>query len=373
MDMTMAGPIAGPIGGPIGGPVADERQAEAVPQQAADKPPSIVSVRDVHKHYRGTVAVEQLDLEIRQGEFFTLLGPSGSGKTTTLRMIAGFERPSGGRIEVDGVDVTRIPPFQRDTNTVFQDYALFPHMTVARNLAYGLEAKRVPRREITERVNDALAMVRLERYAKSLPSQLSGGQKQRVALARAIINRPRVLLLDEPLGALDLKLRQQMQFELKHIQEQVKITFVYVTHDQEEALIMSDRIAVFNQGRIEQLGGAAELYERPANEFVANFLGTSNLIDLDGARVMIRPERIRLLDDAQTLDADVWRTQPAVLQERAFVGPFTRYVVRLEDGTELLVFQQNSSGFTASGAGGQGEKVRVAWQHASVYHIPENG
>lgn len=333
----------------------------------------IVSVRGVSKEYRGTVAVEHLDLDIRAGEFFTLLGPSGSGKTTTLRMISGFERPSTGHIEVDGKDVTRIPPFQRDTNTVFQDYALFPHMTVVKNLAYGLEAKRLRRSEIAQRVDDALHMVNLERHAQYLPAQLSGGQQQRVALARAIINRPRVLLLDEPLGALDLKLRQRMQFELKHIQEQVQITFIYVTHDQEEALIMSDRIAVFNQGRIEQMGAAAELYERPANEFVANFLGTSNLIDLDGARVMIRPERIHVVSDGQTLDANVWRTQPAVIEERAFVGPFTRYVVRLEDGTELTIFDQNTEGFAASARNASGVDVRIAWQHASVYKIPENG
>lgn len=351
--------------------MASSARAEAQPTQAAETAPPIVSISGVRKEYHGTVAVEHLDMDIRQGEFFTLLGPSGSGKTTTLRMISGFERPSDGRIEVDGMDVTRIPPFQRDTNTVFQDYALFPHMSVIKNLAYGLEAKRLPRSEIKERVDDALRMVRLERYAKQLPSQLSGGQKQRVALARAIINRPRVLLLDEPLGALDLKLRQKMQFELKHIQEQVQITFIYVTHDQEEALIMSDRIAVFNQGRIEQLGGAAELYERPANEFVANFLGTSNLIDLDGVRVMIRPERILVLSDDQTLDENVWRTQPGVVKERAFLGPFTRYVVRLEDGTELTVFDQNTDGFAASARNEHGTNVRIAWQHASVYCIPE--
>lgn len=341
-------------------------QSQAV---AADE--AIVRLQGVRKNYHGVTAVERVDIDIRRGEFFTMLGPSGSGKTTTLRMISGFERPSEGRIEVDGMDVTRVPPFQRDINTVFQDYALFPHMTVAKNLAYGLEAKRMPRSETRERVSQALRMVRLERFADNLPGQLSGGQRQRVALARAIINRPRVLLLDEPLGALDLKLRHEMQFELKHIQEQVKITFIYVTHDQEEALIMSDRIAVFNEGRIEQLGAADELYERPANEFVADFLGTSNLIDLDGARVMIRPERIHLLAGEQTLDASVWRKQSAVVRERAFLGPFTRYRVALADGTDILVFHQNSNDFASSAVYAPGDDVRIAWQHASVYHIPQ--
>lgn len=338
---------------------------------ATEQPSSIVSVSGVRKSYSGIVAVEHLDLDIKQGEFFTLLGPSGSGKTTTLRMISGFERPSAGHIEIDGKDVTRIPPFQRDINTVFQDYALFPHMSVAKNLAYGLQAKRVPRTEIKRRVADALDMVRLAQYADNLPSQLSGGQRQRVALARAIINRPRVLLLDEPLGALDLKLRQQMQFELKRIQEEVKITFIYVTHDQEEALVMSDRIAIFSQGRIEQIGSADELYERPASEFVANFLGSSNLIDLDGARVMIRPERIHILAAGENVDTHTWRVQPAVVQERAFLGAFMRYLMRLNDGTQVLVFEQNTAGFAASQHNARGAAVHIAWRHDSVYHIPE--
>lgn len=355
---------------------SDFRRAQATTQQAVaasttSTTSSIVSIANVRKEYRGTVAVEHLDLDIRHGEFFTLLGPSGSGKTTTLRMISGFERPTAGHIEIDGRDVTRIPPFQRDINTVFQDYALFPHMSVVKNLAYGLKAKRVPRNEIKQRVGEALEMVRLGRYADSLPAQLSGGQRQRVALARAIINRPRVLLLDEPLGALDLKLRQQMQFELKRIQEDVKITFVYVTHDQEEALVMSDRIAIFNQGRIEQIGSADELYERPATEFVANFLGTSNLVDLDGARVMIRPERMRVLAETDTVDASQWQVQPAVVQERAFLGPFMRYLVRLDDGTEVLVFEQNAEGYSASQHNARGAVVQVAWRHDSVYHIPK--
>lgn len=350
---------------------ADFPRATPAQRAVAAQPESIVSVSGVRKSYSGIVAVEHLDLDIKPGEFFTLLGPSGSGKTTTLRMISGFERPSAGHIEIDGVDVTRIPPFQRDINTVFQDYALFPHMSVAKNLAYGLKAKRVPRNEIKKRVGDALDMVRLARYGDSLPSQLSGGQRQRVALARAIINRPRVLLLDEPLGALDLKLRQQMQFELKRIQEDVQITFIYVTHDQEEALVMSDRIAIFNQGGIEQIGTADELYERPASEFVANFLGTSNLISLDGARVMIRPERIHVLAQDERWDAAEWRVQPAVVQERAFLGPFMRYLMRLNNGTQVLVFEQNTAGYAASRHNARGAVVNLAWRHDSVYKIPE--
>ncbi|HET9680750.1 MAG TPA: ATP-binding cassette domain-containing protein, partial [Candidatus Limnocylindrales bacterium] len=236
------------------------------------------------------VAVAGLDLEIRDGEFFSMLGPSGSGKTTTLRMIAGFERPTEGRILLHGVDVTERLPFDRDVNTVFQDYALFPHMTVGDNVAYGLMIRKVGKAERQRRVDEALAMVRLPGYEKRKPGQLSGGQRQRVALARALVNRPRLLLLDEPLGALDLKLREDMQIELKQIQSEVGITFIYVTHDQEEALTMSDRIAVFNQGKIEQIGTPAEMYEHPRTEFVAGFIGTSNIIERDGRTFTVRPE-----------------------------------------------------------------------------------
>ncbi|HSD23357.1 MAG TPA: spermidine/putrescine ABC transporter ATP-binding protein, partial [Solirubrobacterales bacterium] len=230
------------------------------------------------KHYGDVVAVDDLDLEVRRGEFFTLLGPSGSGKTTTLRMIAGFEEPDSGRVELGGRDVTGMPPYDRSVNTVFQDYALFPHMSVGENVEYGLRVKGVGKEERRRRASEALATVRLAGYESRKPNQLSGGQQQRVALARAIVNEPRVLLLDEPLGALDLKLREQMQVELNAIQAQVGITFIYVTHDQEEALTMSDRIAVMNQGRIEQVADPEEVYDRPATTFVAGFIGTANLL-----------------------------------------------------------------------------------------------
>src|SRR3954453_3447120 len=246
-----------------------------------------VQVTGLRKTYGDVVALEHLDLEVRSGEFFTLLGPSGSGKTTTLRLIAGFEKPDAGSVALDGAGVTREAPYDRAVNTVFQDYALFPHMSVAENVGYGLKVKGVPKAQRAEQVQQALDMVRLPDVGKRRPIQLSGGQRQRVALARAIVNRPRVLLLDEPLGALDLKLRQEMQIELKTIQRELseRITFVYVTHDQEEALTMSDRIAVFSEGRIEQVGTPGDIYERPANDFVAGFVGTSNILERDGQRL----------------------------------------------------------------------------------------
>src|SRR5688500_17672660 len=251
--------------------------------------PSIPAIRfDKVSRYFGEVkAVDQVDLEIGDGEFFSMLGPSGSGKTTCLRMIAGFDKPTSGRIHLYGQDVSNLPPFERDVNTVFQDYALFPHMNVGDNVAYGLMIRKVPKGERRTRVGQALRMVRLEGFERRRPAQLSGGQRQRVALARALVNRPRVLLLDEPLGALDLKLREDMQIELKAIQQEVGITFIYVTHDQQEALTMSDRIAVFNQGRIEQVGSPADVYERPATRFVAGFVGTSNLLTGDAAEAIV--------------------------------------------------------------------------------------
>ena len=268
--------------------------------------PSTPAIRfdNVSRHFGEVKAVDQADLEIHDGEFFSMLGPSGSGKTTCLRMIAGFDRPTAGHIYLYGQDVSDLPPYERDVNTVFQDYALFPHMTVGDNIAYGLMIKGASRQDRMQRVEEMLELVRLSGFGQRKPAQLSGGQRQRVALARALINGPKVLLLDEPLGALDLKLRQQMQVELKAIQKRVGITFIFVTHDQEEALTMSDRIALFNQGKIEQVGSPAEIYEHPTTAFVAGFVGTSNLVSGDVAKRLIgrdvtfsiRPEKIHLGD-----------------------------------------------------------------------------
>jgi putative spermidine/putrescine transport system ATP-binding protein len=312
------------------------------------------------KHYGEVVAVAGIDLEVEAGEFFTMLGPSGSGKTTTLRMIAGFEDPSQGTIELAGKDVSGVPPYDRAVNTVFQDYALFPHMTVGENVAYGLRIARVGKAERARRRDEALEMVRLPGYGERRPSELSGGQRQRVALARAIVNRPRVLLLDEPLGALDLKLREQMQVELKAIQGEVGITFVYVTHDQDEALTMSDRIAVFNEGRIEQVSPPVELYEQPATEFVAGFVGVSNMIERDGARFTIRPEKIQLVDPAAAPNG--LRTERGHIAEIAYAGMVTRYTVALDAGGELQVIRQNVEGTAIDAASEQGREVIVGWR-----------
>jgi putative spermidine/putrescine transport system ATP-binding protein len=312
------------------------------------------------KHYGEVVAVAGIDLEVQAGEFFTLLGPSGSGKTTTLRMIAGFEDPSGGTIELAGENVAGVPPYDRSVNTVFQDYALFPHMTVGENVAYGLRIAGVDKAERARRRDEALEMVRLPGYGERKPGELSGGQRQRVALARAIVNRPRVLLLDEPLGALDLKLREQMQEELKAIQSEVGITFVYVTHDQDEALTMSDRIAVFNEGRIEQVSPPVELYEHPATEFVAGFVGVSNLLERDGRRFTIRPEKVRLIDPATP--ANGLSTEPGRIAGTAYAGMVTRYKVALDAGGELQVIRQNMEGTSADVASEQGKEVIVGWR-----------
>jgi putative spermidine/putrescine transport system ATP-binding protein len=311
------------------------------------------------------VAVAGIDLEVQRGEFFTFLGPSGSGKTTTLRMIAGFEDPSGGTLELAGEDVTGVPPYDRAVNTVFQDYALFPHMTVGDNVAYGLKVAGVDKGERAKRRDEALEMVRLPAYGDRKPGELSGGQRQRVALARAIINRPKVLLLDEPLGALDLKLREQMQVELKSIQSEVGITFVYVTHDQDEALTMSDRIAVFNEGRIEQVSPPEELYEQPRNEFVAGFVGVSNLIERDGRRLTIRPEKILLLEPGASSDG--LHSERGRVSEVAYAGMVTRYTVGLEAGGELQLIRQNLEGASAA-APAQGNEVLVGWrpEHAAA-------
>ena len=337
--------------------------------------PAAVRLESVEKHYGDVVAVAGVDLEVRDGEFFSMLGPSGSGKTTTLRMIAGFELPTSGRILLHGADVTAIPPFDRDVNTVFQDYALFPHMTVGDNVAYGLVVRKVAKADRTARVTEALRMVRLEGYEKRKPSQLSGGQRQRVALARALVNRPKVLLLDEPLGALDLKLREEMQIELKAIQQAVGITFIYVTHDQEEALTMSDRLAVFNQGRIEQIGAPAEVYERPLTRFVAGFVGTSNLLRGEAAeRILgssgtftIRPEKIRLATPDATVGPDE-TSATGVVRGVVYLGPDTRYVVTLDAGGELVVTQQNLSTSSTEALAQEGKAVRLVW--ARQHQLP---
>jgi len=316
-----------------------------------------VRLIDVRKSYGDVAAVDGVTLDVARGEFFTLLGPSGSGKTTTLRLIAGFERPDGGRIELGGADVTGLAPYARDVNTVFQDYALFPHMSVAENVEYGLRVKGVPRPKRRAQAQTALERVRLGGLGARKPIQLSGGQRQRVALARAIVNQPRVLLLDEPLGALDLKLRQEMQSFLKALQQELQITFVYVTHDQEEALTMSDRLAVFNDGRIEQVGTPQDVYEQPLTEFVAGFVGVSNIVEEHGRRFTVRPEKIRIVDSGG---------RPGTIADAVFVGMFTRYVVDLDDGTRLTVVRQNDASPEKKRA-----RVQLQWSPDDSFQIPE--
>jgi putative spermidine/putrescine transport system ATP-binding protein len=331
--------------------------------------PVAVTLRGLSKSFGDVVAVEGVDLDIYDGEFLTLLGPSGSGKTTVLRMIAGFELPTAGTVELNGQDVTDRAPFERDVNTVFQDYALFPHMTVAQNVEYGLRVKKVPKSERRQRALEALASVQLAGFEQRKPSEMSGGQRQRVALARALVNRPSVLLLDEPLGALDLKLREQMQVELKQLQRQVGITFIFVTHDQEEALTMSDRIAVFNAGRIEQVGTPADVYERPLTPFVAGFVGTSNLLQGTAAEKIlgnsgvfsIRPEKIRI---AKPLDRPATGEHSAagVVREVVYVGAATRFVVDLEVGGYLVALQQNLQTSSMDVLGMRGRQVQLIWR-----------
>jgi putative spermidine/putrescine transport system ATP-binding protein len=338
-------------------------QLQAEPRADATAAGTAVRLTGIRRAYGDVVAIAGLDLEIAKGEFFTLLGPSGSGKTTTLRVIAGFERPDAGHVELAGVDVTGVAPSERDVNTVFQDYALFPHMTVLENVEYGLRVKGVPRARRRAQAQSVLERVRLPNVGARKPVQLSGGQRQRVALARAIVNSPSVLLLDEPLGALDLKLRQEMQVFLKELQRELGITFVYVTHDQEEALTMSDRLAVFNDGLIEQIGTPAEVYEHPQTEFVAGFVGVSNVLERDGRRFTIRPEKIHMHDDGAG--------EPGTVREVVYVGMVTRYVVELDAGGELVVIRQNLETSSQEALEARGRRVRLSWRPEHTYVIKE--
>ncbi|WP_256638762.1 ABC transporter ATP-binding protein [Streptomyces murinus] len=337
-----------------------------------------IRLHDLRKSFGETAAVAGVDLEIRDGEFFSMLGPSGSGKTTVLRLVAGFETPDAGRIELAGQEVTGLAPFERDVHTVFQDYALFPHMTVEQNVAYALKIRKVPKAQRLARAREALAEVRLQGYGARRPAQLSGGQRQRVALARALVGRPRVLLLDEPLGALDLKLREQMQGELKALQREVGITFVFVTHDQEEALTMSDRIAVFDRGRIAQVGTPAEIYERPATPFVASFVGTSNLLDGEAARRLvgapgtynIRPEKIRVLKESAEADEPEHTTATGLVADAVYLGDTTRLLVDLDGGGRLTAVQQNLETSAEDVAAYRGARVRLQWHRRHAVRLP---
>ncbi|MEA3185560.1 MAG: putative spermidine/putrescine transport system ATP-binding protein [Ilumatobacteraceae bacterium] len=335
--------------------------------------PAIQLVR-LRKNYGDVVAVDDIDLEIYEGEFFSLLGPSGSGKTTVLRMIAGFELPTGGAVLLGGSDVSQLAPYDRDVNTVFQDYALFPHMSVLENIEYGLKVRKVGKVERRRRAGEMLEAVRLSDYGERRPNQLSGGQRQRIALARALVNHPKVLLLDEPLGALDLKLREEMQVELKSIQHDVGITFVFVTHDQGEALSMSNRIAVFNQGRIEQVGTPREIYEHPATAFVAGFVGTSNVLNADRSRELlgvgephsIRPERLRIVSDQpgdRDREGDV--TVPGVVSDIQYLGADCRVRVQLDDGSSMIA-SVPSDGLAGLAIGGP---IRLAWPRAAALPV----
>jgi putative spermidine/putrescine transport system ATP-binding protein len=331
--------------------------------------PAIQLVR-LRKNYGDVVAVDDIDLEIYEGEFFSLLGPSGSGKTTVLRMIAGFELPTGGAVLLEGNDVSQLAPYDRDVNTVFQDYALFPHMSVLENIEYGLKVRKIAKRDRRRRAFEMLEAVRLGDYGERRPNQLSGGQRQRIALARALVNHPRVLLLDEPLGALDLKLREEMQVELKSIQHEVGITFVFVTHDQGEALSMSNRIAVFNQGRVEQVGTPREIYEHPTTAFVAGFVGTSNVLGAERSQQVlgvaephsIRPERIRVVQN----EVGAGEIEVAgVVSDIQYLGADCRVRAQLDDGASMIA-SVPSDGLAGVAIGG---RVRLAWPRSAAFPV----
>jgi len=338
---------------------------------------ALIEIRDLAKSFGNVKAVDDISLDIESGEFITLLGPSGSGKTTVLRMIAGFEDPDAGSIKLNGEDITHLPPFDRDVNTVFQDYALFPHMSVQENVEYGLRTRKVPKAERAKQALEAIASVKLEETVNRLPHQLSGGQRQRIALARALVLRPRVLLLDEPLGALDRQLREEMQVELKKIQRDAGITFVFVTHDQEEAMRMSDRIVVFNSGRIEQVGTPEQVYEEPRTNFVAGFLGTANIFTVDMASkllgasstVSIRPERIRL----EALGTKIDKGETSIvgrIHEAAFVGANTIYIIETEFGLKLTVRKTNTELLGQDNSFVAGDQVMAVWRNSHMAQIP---
>jgi len=341
--------------------------------------PPAVRLDRVSRQFGEVKAVDDVSLDIPDGEFFTMLGPSGSGKTTSLRPIAGFDHPTAGRVLLHGEDVTHLPPYEREVNMVFQDYALFPHMSVGENIGYGLMIRNVPKPERGTRVAEMLELVRMPGLEDRRPSQLSGGQRQRVALARALILRPRVLLLDEPLGALDLKLRQQMQVELKSIQEQVGITFIYVTHDQEEALAMSDRVAVFNLGRVVQIGSPAELYEHPGSAFVAGFVGVSNLISGELAKKItgspktfsVRPEKISIQSPEQ-LAPNGYSSIDGQVRDVIYLGIHTRYLIELDSGEDLTVVEQNRDTTSMDVLSARGRRVRLVWDSSHNQRVDEN-
>jgi putative spermidine/putrescine transport system ATP-binding protein len=332
-----------------------------------------VQFKAVSRHFGAVRAVDKVSFEIDDGEFFSMLGPSGSGKTTCLRLIAGFDQPSAGEILIHGSPATGVPPYERDVNTVFQDYALFPHMSVLDNVAYSLMVRKLPKADRRRRAADMLELVQLGGFGQRRPAQLSGGQRQRVALARALINHPRVLLLDEPLGALDLKLRDQMQVELKALQRRVGITFIYVTHDQVEALSMSDRLAVFSEGRVEQIGRPQDVYEHPASEFVARFVGVSNVLSGEAAQRItgsarafaIRPEKIRVVGEQETLGPEHCLVAGRVANSQ-YLGASTRYAVALDGGGEITMVQQNMRRVTTYDCIACDTRVRLAWYRDDI-------